>query len=424
MHTQSATVARRTRMSTRHFLVILTGCMLTLGCSALGFSTWGLFQPEVAEALDVPKTSFALYVTIMYLTMTAFSPFAGKILQTVDVRIVLTTAACCVSGAFWLMSMANAIWVFYIAGVLMGLGEIFILWLAVPTLVNNWFAKSPGVIIGVCMAFTGIGGAIWSSVFTVMQSNGADFHTLYRLWAVIALVTSVPFTLFCVRSRPSDVGLAPYGAEVAAGQAAVPPRGLSAKFAMRTPAFYVLCITAGIINFAVLIAMQFPSYAKQLTGVGFDVLVVGGVMSTVMMVGQAIGKVTIGLAADKSPRGALFFAVAAGAGGIVLCWLGWRSQELLYSGAFIFGFFYATALVLVPVMARLVFGVREYSVIYSRVSMVFNFIAAFASVSWAFIGDNFGFATVFVVGLVLVAVVLVCGMYLVRATKSLQAQWT
>lgn len=419
----SGTGAATGRMTPRHALVILTGCMLTLGCSALGFSTWGLFQPEVSEALDVPTTQFALYVTIMYLTMTVFSPIAGRLLQTVDIRIVLTCAALLVGSAFLLMSLAHAIWVFWIAGVLMGMGEIFILWLAVPTLVNNWFAKNAGVIIGVCMAFTGIGGALWSSVFTVLQSHGWDFHSLYRLWALIAVVTAVPFTLLCVRSRPSDVGLTPYGA-TAAGGAVAPPRGLAAKVAMRTPAFYVLCIVAGLINFTVLIAMQFPTYAKQLPDVAFDVLVVGGIMSTVMMVGQAIGKVTIGLAADRSARGALTFAVAAGFAGILLCWLGARSVPMLYSGAFIFGFCYATALVLVPVLARLVFGVREYSVIYSRVSVVFNFIAAFASVTWAFIGDNLGFDAVFITGLLLLAVILVGGMYLVNSTKSLQAQWT
>jgi MFS transporter, OFA family, oxalate/formate antiporter len=417
---QSATA----KMTTRHFLVILTGIMLTFGCAALGFSTWGLFQPVVAEDLGVPKTEFALYITVMYLTMTAFSPVAGKILQTVDVRIVLTTAACFVSAAFLLQSFANQIWVFYIAGVLHGIGEIFILWLAVPTLINNWFAKRSGSIIGICMAFTGVGGAVWSAVFTMMDKSGTDFHTIYRLWALIALVTAVPFTLFCVRSKPADVGLIPYGASAHGASAAAATKGLSASKAMRSPSFYVICIFAGVINFAVLIAMQFPSYAKQLEGVAFDVLVVGGVMSTVMMVGQAIGKVTIGTVADKSARGALFFAVGAGAVGILLCWLGYRSSSVLYSGAFIFGFFYATALVLVPVLARQIFGVREYSLIYSRVSTVFNFIAAFASVTWAYIGTNFGYAAVFITGLVLLGVVLSLGVFLLGRAKSIQAEWT
>ena len=59
---------------------------------------------------------------------------------------------------------------------------------------------------------------------------------------------------------------------------------------MKTPMFYAICIFAGLINIAILIAMQFPTYTKSLTDVAFDVAVVGGVMTSVMMVGQAIFK--------------------------------------------------------------------------------------------------------------------------------------
>ena len=191
-----STVAKKEKMSVRHMLVVLTGIMITFGCSALCFSTWGLFQPVVAEGLGVETTAFAMYVTVMYLTMTVASPFMGKLLQTVDIRIILSVSACLVGGAFLLMSVSNEIWMFYLAAVLLGLGEISILWLAIPTLINRWFADKAGTFIGLCMAFTGIGGAVWSAVFTGLRAGGMDFHTIYLIWAVIALVTSLPFTLF------------------------------------------------------------------------------------------------------------------------------------------------------------------------------------------------------------------------------------
>ena len=291
-------------------LVVLTGIMITFGCSALCFSTWGLFQPVVAEGLGVEITAFAMYVTVMYLTMTVASPFAGKLIQSMDIRIILTVSACLVGGAFILMSFSNNIIMFYIAAVLLGLGEISILWLAIPQLINRWFAERAGFFIGLCMAFTGIGGAVWSAVFTALRSGGMDYHTIYLIWGIIALVTSIPFTLFCIRSYPSEVGLAPYGAKaVVEGAEPAKPTGISASAAMKMPVFYALCLFAGIINVAVLIAQQFPTYTKSLTGAAFDVLVVGGIMVTVMMVGQAIFKIVLGAAADKNARGALILAV-------------------------------------------------------------------------------------------------------------------
>ena len=149
--------ATKEKLTVRHLLVVLTGIMITFGCSALCFSTWGLFQPVVAEGLGVEVTAFAMYVTVMYLTMTIASPFAGKLLQTMDIRILLSASAALVGCAFLLMSFSNTIVLFYVAAVMLGLGEITILWLAIPTLINRWFVERAGFFIGLCMAFTGIG---------------------------------------------------------------------------------------------------------------------------------------------------------------------------------------------------------------------------------------------------------------------------
>ncbi|MFR5828459.1 MAG: MFS transporter, partial [Adlercreutzia equolifaciens] len=311
---------------------------------------------------------------VMYLTMTVASPFMGKLLQTVDIRIILSVSACLVGGAFLLMSVSNEIWMFYLAAVLLGLGEITILWLAIPTLINRWFVERAGFFIGLCMAFTGIGGAIWSAVFTALTASGVDFHTIYLIWGVIALVTSLSFTLFCVRNSPEDCGLAPYGASMqkaaSGAEVAAKPSGLSAGFVMKTPMFYAICIFAGLINIAILIAMQFPTYTKSLTDVAFDVAVVGGVMTSVMMVGQAIFKVVLGAAADKNAKGALIFAFAAGVAGILLCWFGTFSEYVM-RGRFIFGGCTPPPWCSCRSSAASP-SAREYSVIYSRVSTVFS----------------------------------------------------
>ena len=115
--------ATKEKLTVRHLLVVLTGIMITFGCSALCFSTWGLFQPVVAEGLGVEVTAFAMYVTVMYLTMTIASPFAGKLLQTMDIRILLSASAALVGCAFLLMSFSNTIVLFYVAAVMLGSTE-------------------------------------------------------------------------------------------------------------------------------------------------------------------------------------------------------------------------------------------------------------------------------------------------------------
>ena len=63
---------------------------------------------------------------------------------------------------------------------MLGLGEITILWLAIPTLINRWFVERAGLrSSGLCMAFTGIGGAMWSAVFTALTRLAASTSTRF-----------------------------------------------------------------------------------------------------------------------------------------------------------------------------------------------------------------------------------------------------
>lgn len=128
--------------------------------------------------------------------------------------------------------------------------------------------------------------------------------------------------------------------------------------------------------------------------------------------------------ADKNAKVTMITAFVAGVAGILLVWLGVQSEIALYAGACIYGFFFASAVVLCPIVVRQVFGTREYSEIYSRVSVFVNLMGAFGATIWAFLGSNFGYDSVFIVGIVGQVVVLLCGLYAFGKQKSVQAQWT
>ena len=263
------------KMSVRHILIVISGIMITFGCSALVFSTWSAFQAVVPEQLGVDTATWALYITVLYLAEAFSAPFIGKLLAKTDIRIVLSVSALLVGLGFILISIVKTLWIFYVAGLMMGLGEVGLLWLAVPTLCNKWFNKNSGTIIGACMAFTGIGGAIWLQVFNALNASGMDIWTIYMIWGIAALVTSLPFTLLCIRSTPEECGCLPYGApQTASGK----PAGLDAGKAMKSVAFYAVFLLAGIINLLTIVAQQFPKYTKSLDdGTGTDRQILSGI---------------------------------------------------------------------------------------------------------------------------------------------------
>ena len=90
----------------------------------------------------------------------------------------------------------------------MGVGMPAVLYLAVPILINAWFCKRIGFNIGLCMAFTGVGDAIFNQLGNLIIQSAPDGWRRRRLTVgLIIQVAALPFTIFVVRSHPSDLDL-------------------------------------------------------------------------------------------------------------------------------------------------------------------------------------------------------------------------
>lgn len=64
-------------MSSRQVLVIVSGHMMTFGCAALGFSTWGRFQPVVS-------TVFIVGLLLLVVVFAFGNHLMGKVRTTQD----------------------------------------------------------------------------------------------------------------------------------------------------------------------------------------------------------------------------------------------------------------------------------------------------------------------------------------------------
>ena len=57
-------------------------------------------------------------------------------------------------------------------------------------------------------------------------------------------------------------------------------------------------------------------------------------------------------------------------------------------------------------------------------STVFNLIAAFAAMIWAWLGSSFGFTVEFIVALAMLVVILLLGLYIFKAAAGYKKDWT
>lgn len=400
------------------YLIVLSCIVMTCLPCALVLSCAGIFFTPVSEFFGVPKASFTLYFSVLNLAMMATLPVAGKLLAARDARVVLSVAtALCGLGMFG-MASCQEVWQFYLVGIVLGVGVAPLIYLAVPTLINAWCVKRVGFFVGLCMAFTGIGGVIFNPIGTaIIQSSPEGWRQAYLVFGIIILVGTLPFTLFVVRGKPADKGLLPYGAGEkdaadADGAATVGTQGVSAADAMRTPAFWAIVAFCGLITLNQTVYQFLSSYALSFSNSLPQIAAASGVVASAAMGGQAIGKVFLGSVSDHSVRLGAVCGIAGGAVGVLLMWGIPSVLALLLVGAFCFGVVYAMTTVETPLLVRSVFGSADYANIYSRVSMVGSLMSAVAAVFWSLVIDSAGgYGLMFALSLVCMAACLALALF-------------
>ncbi len=399
-------------------LIVLSCIVMTCLPCALVLSCAGIFFTPVSEFFGVPKASFTLYFSVLNLAMMATLPVAGKLLAARDARVVLSVAtALCGLGMFG-MASCQEVWQFYLVGIVLGVGVAPLIYLAVPTLINAWCVKRVGFFVGLCMAFTGIGGVIFNPIGTaIIQSSPEGWRQAYLVFGAIILVGTLPFTLFVVRGKPADKGLLPYGAGEkdaadADGAATVGTQGVSAADAMRTPAFWAIVAFCGLITLNQTVYQFLSSYALSFSNSLPQIAAASGVVASAAMGGQAIGKVFLGSVSDHSVRLGAICGIAGGVVGVLLMWGIPSVLALLLVGAFCFGVVYAMTTVETPLLVRSVFGSADYANIYSRVSMVGSLMSAVAAVFWSLVIDSAGgYGLMFALSLVCMAACLALALF-------------
>ena len=389
---------------------------------SLGLSCAGIFYPAVSADLGIGTGLLGYYTSILWLAAMVTLPVMGRLLERRDARLCVGGAVVVIAVAFGWLSFTQSLWQFYVGAAAMGIGVGLLLFLAPSTLINRWFAKRAGVLLGVVMAFTGVGGVVWSSVGGMLiQSIG--WSATYLSFAVLSIVT-LPAALFMVASRPEDKGLAPFGADEAAcraegsaddgaasgtaaqgaasGAAGV-SAGIPASQAFKMPVFFLILAMCFMLNFGMYVYFMIPSYMNTLE-LSIAMPLLGATASSVAMAGQTVSKLALGVVGDARPYVSTVATISLGVVGVVLLFVGGGSAVLLYVAAFVYGCFYGITNVMTPIITRRAFGDAEYPVIYSRVSMAASIGSVVSGFIWgASIEATGGYALMFVGVIVVMA---------------------
>ena len=369
--------------------IAIACCAIYAGSVGIIVSCAGLFYKSVSTELGVGTADIVFYTTLMYFVITITLPFAGKIFSKFNIRLILSVAALTDALAFGLMGTYTSVYQFYVSGVLLGISNSFLIYAAVPLIINNWFKVKMGTVLGLSMTFMGIGGAIFAPISGYLIET-IGWRSSYMVLGVLVAVLTLPFTIFVIRKDPIEKNMTAYGSEIAeeSTKKVVDETGPPLKQAIRSVSFYAVFIFTGLLGLVVTVSFHIPNH---LLSEGFSTTFAASVV-TCVMIGQTSGKFLLGWLNDKAGINITnFVGIGSGMTGILLIlFSGSIGAISLYIGGLAFGIGYSCSTLLPPFMIKAVFGNRDYAAIYTIVMSSATLAIAVGTTIFGFVYDITG----------------------------------
>jgi MFS transporter, OFA family, oxalate/formate antiporter len=362
------------------WLIFIGCCLLSFVGYGLVVNTPGLYYPILSQELGVSRTQIALTSTIMNLVGAATMLFSGKLMKKVDSRLLLSVCISVCAAVFFGQSFFTELWQFYFSFALIGVAYVIPITLAPSVLLSNWFESQLGLVMGVALGLSGLGGMVFNPIVSSWITDWG-WRPAYRMTALLLAVFILPFSLFVLRYMPNaSKGERMYGAlvdaqdqksvsdddsEVQPSAANSTQPGLAAKVAYKTPTFMLLILCYVLLQWATGMVQHVSGYevSRGLT------LKEGAVVVSGIMLGAAIGKSTIGIFLDRVKTELVVIVYS------ILGLSGWALMIFVITptpasiAGFLAGVGQGVLLVALPWIVRQSFGQRDYAEILSILTM-------------------------------------------------------
>lgn len=348
--------------------IVLIGIVLIRGFAGGGLNTTsGLFLLPVSEEIGVGVGTLSIYLSIISIVLVLWFPFAGKIINKYDIKLIAIGASVLQMGAFSLMGLMTNVVGWYILAVPYAMGSGILANLLGPILINRWFHKNTGLILGIQMAFVGLFSAILqpaTSRLIVFQG----WRNTYFILGGIAFAAVIFSTIAIIQNKPENKGLKPYGygEENVSNTKLEEGINIPEKTATSSASFYLLLLFMISLTGVGVFTQHIPTYGSA---IGYGVEQTGTALSFAS-IGTAIGSISLGIISDrigslKTCYGLIIVGVAAVFGFM----LSHISIYMFFFSSFLHGLVSSGIMVLSPVLTIKFYGQRDYEKIYSKISM-------------------------------------------------------
>lgn len=395
--------------------ILFACCFIQFGALGIIGYTGGLFYLPVSKELGVGIGDLAFAQTIQGIVSAFGLLISGKLINnTKHLNWVVALGMAAVALGLGLQSTFTAVWQWYVTGAVMGFGASFVTIILVPTLINNWFEAKAGIAFGLAAMFSGLGGAVWNGLGTIMISN-YGWRPAYVVLAVSASLIVIPGALILVRKSPGELKLKPYGAESLPKEEADNTQtlyGIEYKTAIKSKAFVMLSLGVACMAFTSGFNTHFNAFAGSL---GLTPAI-GAAMASTYMISTAGCKLALGALNDKlgtlktaatvlTLLTVVYMVMAAGN----------KVLPLLFFAIALSGFSVAKDSMLPSLLTKNIFGRRDFGRILSIISVGAALITSFSS---SLIGYVYDWTGAYTIAIVLCSSFCVLGLILILSASA------
>ncbi len=269
---------------------VLTFLVMFVGLGFCSSAKNAYFQP-VAEALGFSRGAFGLSDTFRYATTAITTMFFHRLVGRFGTKKLMCAGLLFYALSMLVNSVSNTLVGFYIGGIFLGLGVAFAASTMASVIINKWFTKNKGTVLGVILAANAAGSAIAILLLEpLIYSDGVGFKKAYFLTAVAVVIVLVIVAIF-YRDKEDDAvsSSADKGKKKEAEW-----EGFEYESLRRKPAYYIVIIC---LAFYALMSVS-PISTPHFKDIGFDGEFIALSLS-IGSVGLAASKILVGVLYDR-----------------------------------------------------------------------------------------------------------------------------
>lgn len=225
--------------------VMIVLCFLIV-CVSLGLCSSGrtMYLTAITDALGFKRSAFSLNDTFRFITTTIVSLFFGPLVNKFGPKKLICAGFICLIAFALINSVATQLWMFYVGGVLLGVGLAWTTTTMMSAVVNIWTKEEhKGKVTGAILSANGFGGAIAVQILTPIifeEGNPFGYKNSYTLVAIVlAVVLAIVIIFFRDRPKGSEKVTIEKKTKKARGRGWV---GMEYKTILKKPYFYLACV--------------------------------------------------------------------------------------------------------------------------------------------------------------------------------------